>query len=937
MNKYDKMNIIKENAKSYYSQRIASQLVYALKLSQTENNIFDKMIEDAIGYLYNEIEQVGCITNEAAINCENMLLPLREKAKQYQFYCVSHAHIDMNWMWSFNETVSITLDTFRTILKLMEEYPQFTFSQSQASTYKIAEEYDSQMFEQIKKMVSLGRWEVTASTWVETDKNMPSGESLARHILYTKKYFKEKFNINSEDLQLDFEPDTFGHNISVPEILSKGKVKYYYHCRGYDQHFIYNWKSPSGESILVYREPTWYNASITPDIIEYVPEFCKKHDINFMLKVYGVGDHGGGPTRRDIEALIDMSEWPIAPTIEFSTYHQFFNALEKHRDQFPVVDHELNYVFTGCYSSQSRIKWANRIAEDSLFTAEAATALAFNFVNGDNYTGKYKKAWEMVLFNQFHDIITGSGVRETREHAMGKIQDAIGYTYTGMTKAITDIAKEIDTSSIITPFDKTSISEGGGVGYKGSNCFNSSNIGGLTVIPAERGNGKTRILHIFNHTAFDREETIEVTIWDYSGKIEQLAITDIKGDQVPFKHCEHNDFWGHKFDKINLFAKVNSFGFNTYILNEAPKIGYSIALQFEPIIEVYSRNILENEYVKAEFDDNNMMLMSLTDKKTGKKLIKEESAYFKYIEQSHKSHTVMPGNAWVEGYETKVINLNKTEQVYVTERSDHNPLRQHIKYSIPFKKSKMNVTVFLDKDSTVLKYKIECDWQEVFSLEFGIPALKFVVPLSYNTKNYKYEIPFGTIIREDQNHDVPARGFAYGINADDHLGIAVFTDSIYAYRGVKNTISITLLRASQEPDPYPEYGLHNVNIGISICENDHMQLYRKSSDFIYPLTYLANTSHGGSLSMEHSFIKTSGNIIVSAVKSPEQLDKGIVIRLFDGSGQGTDGTVIFDRSIKGAEVVNIIEEPCGKTLTIIENKIHIRLKSYETITLKVVF
>jgi len=111
-------------------------------------------------------------------------LPIQEAAKKTKIFCVAHAHLEMNWMWSYNETVAITLDTFRTVLKLMKEYPELTFSQSQASVYQIVEENDPIMFEEIKKRVKENRWEITVSTWVEADKHMSDGESQARHILY---------------------------------------------------------------------------------------------------------------------------------------------------------------------------------------------------------------------------------------------------------------------------------------------------------------------------------------------------------------------------------------------------------------------------------------------------------------------------------------------------------------------------------------------------------------------------------------------------------------------------------------------------------------------------------------------------------------------------------------------------------------------------------
>lgn len=157
----------------------------------------------------------------------------------------------------------------------MEEYPGFTFSQSQASVYRIVEEYAPELLKEIRARVKEGRWEVTASTWVENDKNMPAGEAMARHLLYTKRYLSELLDISMDSLNLDFEPDTFGHSRNMPEILQKGGVSRYYHCRGYDGEFLYRFKGISDAEVLAYREPYWYNAAICYDMCCILPEFCR--------------------------------------------------------------------------------------------------------------------------------------------------------------------------------------------------------------------------------------------------------------------------------------------------------------------------------------------------------------------------------------------------------------------------------------------------------------------------------------------------------------------------------------------------------------------------------------------------------------------------------------------------------------------------------------
>ena len=310
----DTLEALRKNS-GYWAERIVSQLRYAANLSKAKNGAYDQLISQAVDFLDGKCSEEGAISKAAAVMAEEMISELSPAAKGFKIICTAHAHIDMNWMWNYAETAAISLDTFRTMLNLMNEYPDFKFSQSQASVYEIVEIYDPEMLEEIKQRVREGRWEVTAATWVEADKNMPCGESFARHILYTRRYLSRLLGISPDCLKIDFEPDTFGHSRNVPEILSRGGVKYYYHCRGYDGHNIYRWKSPSGSSVIAYKDPFGYNSGIDPEIAMIVPIFCTERGMDTMLKVYGVGDHGGGPTRRDVEKLIEMNKWPVFPTI----------------------------------------------------------------------------------------------------------------------------------------------------------------------------------------------------------------------------------------------------------------------------------------------------------------------------------------------------------------------------------------------------------------------------------------------------------------------------------------------------------------------------------------------------------------------------------------------------------------------------------------------
>ena len=221
-----------------WNRRILSETEFAIRLSAENNGAFDADVSAALDILEQAMEEEGVLTKTVCLAAEEKLMPLAAKAKEYKLILAGHAHIDMNWMWGWQETVAATLATFRTMLHIMDEYPEFCFSQSQASVYQIVEMYDPELMDAIKARIKEGRWEITASAWVETDKNMPNTESLLNHIHYTRKYLEEKWDVDPDSLKIDFSPDTFGHSRHLPELDMHGGVKYYYHCRGLEELYV---------------------------------------------------------------------------------------------------------------------------------------------------------------------------------------------------------------------------------------------------------------------------------------------------------------------------------------------------------------------------------------------------------------------------------------------------------------------------------------------------------------------------------------------------------------------------------------------------------------------------------------------------------------------------------------------------------------------------
>jgi len=901
----------------YWGERIFHQLAYAGRMSKVKNGEHDELLFSVCDFLLTAQSAHGVITNDDAQHAETMLLPLAKDAKRFTMICAAHAHIDMNWMWRWDETVSVTLDTFRTMLDLMNEYPAFTFSQSQASTYRIVEEYAPEMLPEIRARVQEGRWEVTASTWVEPDKNMPSGESLTRQILYTKRYLSDLLGLDPSSLNIDFEPDTFGHSLHVPEILKQGGVKYYYHCRGYEGHNLYRWVSPSGAAVLVYREPIWYNAEIQPDMALYVPGFCTQHGMDTMLKVYGVGDHGGGPTRRDIERIQDMNQWPVFPTIRFGTFHEYFSLMEGVADQLPEVHGELNFVFTGCYTSQTRIKQANRVAEATLQEAELFDAAAVLCTGSPYRNDIFEAAWRNVLFNQFHDIIPGSGVVDTREYAMGLFQNTMAIATTNKTMAMRRIASAIDTTALFPEEQMTAdrgetTSEGAGVGF---------GIQDFKLAQTERGRGENRIFHVFNSAPVDRNEAVEIVIWDWPGEVGRMCFKNDQGQVIEHQLLDHgrNNYWGHRYVRVLIKASVPSCGYSTYALMETQDIDIPLSFPRDPRVELEHEFVLENQFVRVVFDSRSGAISSMIDKDTKEELLKQDrpAGVFRLIcEDESKGMT-----AWVVGRYMNVQDLVENVRVRKVDQGS-DAIRDSLIIEMEFANSKLKAVVSLDYDSPMLQYNVECNWREIGKQGAGIPQLNYYVPVAYDCAHYSYDVPFGVIKRAGLDMDVPANSFAVA-NRKDATGksIMLVTDSKYGFRGRDDSLAISLIRSSFDPDPYPEFGVHAFRFCLCLVEGGNQRdLVLRSYQANHPLNVISTLQSAGTLPVEQSFLRIEeGSVALSALKMPEDglSAPQCIIRLYETEGSHTTAVLHFFKKAANAYVVDLNEEVVHESADIV--------------------
>ncbi len=944
--------------RQHLATRFFAEVEFALglaKLQGTKASGWGKLIDQAVKVVQDclaagKADQLAQSVEKA----EKILEPIARVAKTYTIHCVGHAHIDMNWMWSWPETCAVTNDTFTTVLKLMEEFPDFCFTQSQASVYAIMREYNPELFEQIKKRVAEGRWEVAAVHWVEGDKNLAGGESLARHLLYTRRFFKENFNLNPEDVVLDWEPDTFGHAHTIPSIITRGGARRYYMCRGgrFEKPPVFWWQGPDGSRVLVNLEQTWYLNQITTGAQALGPwkptalamlDFCEKTGLKDWMCVYGVGDHGGGPTRRDIRMVHEMDSWPVYPNLVLTTTDKYYSILEKQGDKLPVVDQELNFEFTGCYTSQSLIKKANRYSEHYLLEAEAVATLANRVLGREYPTAEFRQAWIDSIFSHFHDILPGSGVRATRDYNQGQFQKIAATTQMIKTNALRALAKKIDTSFAGIESFPTLVSEqestalGAGVG-RGAAMGDVSSSGQTPDGP--------RGFVVFNTTAWARKDVVTFTIWDsetgvFAGDMQKksFVVQTPDGKTVPAQKTAADFYWGHRFVDLAVPVSASSLGYTSYVVKEGEVPDYKGGVvcndkyDWEKItIHSYA---MENEFIAVDFDPMTGGISKLVDKTTGRDLACPENplGVLEYLVERPG-----PMSSWLIHAPQERVCPVKLEAFNKGLRGPH---LATVVAKAKINDSTVTITYALKAGQPGLEITVNTQWVERGGPTVGTPTLRMQFPMALKDAKGRYEIPFGSVQRDlNKGEEVPAlrwadvtgkqAGFA-GLS-----GCALLNDSKYGHSLDGSTLRLTLIRSSYEPDPLPEIGEHTIRMalvphGKPLADATLTQL---GTGFNQPLQVVSTDIHKGTLPAQAPDIVASDseNIVISSVKKAEDGD-AVIIHLFETAGKTTTAKVRLDPTIIGrvkeAVEVDFLERPASKTtVKVVNNGFTVKVPSH---------
>lgn len=896
---------------------------------------------------------------KAILEAEATMAEIGKEAKTYKVHCVGHGHIDMNWMWSWPETVATTYDTFASVLALMDEYPGFTYAQSQASVYALVERHFPEMFEKIKARVKEGVWEVTAVHWVEGDKNIASGESLCNHLLRTRKYFEEKFGLKPEDVPIDWEPDTFGHANTLPSFLARAGVKYYYCCRpgggaehymvGDDRPPLFYWKAPDGSKVLVNQEKTWYNSDSRPgdNIAAPVVRIFKETGIKEWLYIYGVGNHGGGPTRAELNYLVAMRDWPVYPVVEFSTTKKYLDRVselvEKEGIRLPEIDHELNFEFTGCYTSQSRIKLANRFGENYLVEAETMATIASKTAGLPYQKELLKEGWINTLFNHFHDILPGSGVRETRERAMGMFQEVGAITGAIKRRSGVGIASKIDTASLLpdTPeayAELEAIEKGKANAAWEAGPGTGAMVTGLSRIST--GGRRFFPIVVYNPCAWNRSEPVMVSLYDIDTDPARMVAIDEEGAKHPLLYLGEAWNWGHReYQYIFTPKDVPALGYRTYLFAEGtPTV--------EPAgVAVKRDETFETPSLKARFDRLQSGLLSVENKLSGWVFRGDKNdslAELQFYKERSRGMTAWrigdflgkPMNLIAEGYGVKGsaydwsgVPVGNPECVLV-ERN----------LTVPGTTSRVKLQALVHGLKPRIDFIAEIDWREIGNAH-ETPALRLCIPVPGHQGRAIYETAFGSIERDEcGGEEVPSLRYAHV--PLDKGALTLLQDCKYGHCLKDGKLTLTLVRSSTDPDHAPEVAKTTVRFSIVFHENqlDPASLTRLGMEWNHPLMVLPANMQKGGRPTKQSFAECLSETAVLTALRPSEDGQGLILRLSELNGQPGTAKVRLDEALLSgytkAETVDLIERPAPGVAALENGVVTVDLPAYGFATVK---
>ncbi len=847
--------------------------------------------------------------------------PVRDFVKKYTLYFDANAHIDAAWLWRDKETIEVCRNTFTSVIKMMEERPDFTYTQSAAAYYDWMERLYPDLFGKIQGRVRDGRWEVVGGMWVEPDCNLPGGESWSHHLLYAKRFFRKKLGA---DVTIGWNPDSFGYNWNMPEFYANAGVDAFITQKiGWNEENVFPyrlfwWQSPDGSRLLTYFPFDYVNTVDDPfALVDWLRQFDANTGLTKMLILFGVGDHGGGPSPEMLDRIEHLKGLDLYPAIEYGTAAGYLRWVKgSDLSKIPVWKDELYLEYhQGTFTTQAKMKEWNRKSEVLLTNVEKTSTLATLF--GRHYAGSdIEEAWRNVLFNQFHDILPGSGIRENYIDATEKFEHARTIGTFELNSSLDHITQNINTS-------------------------------GLQGDP----------LVVMNTLSWARTDVVAAPL--PAGSTGEYAIFDDRGREVPSQIVEKD-----KYDRSILFLgrDIPAMGYRLFGLrsqspkgpekdNNAPagsarKRGSRESVtadEASSLLFAGDEGTLENEFFRVVVDKDSGWMKSILDKRNHREILAGRGNELQMLEDKPKAW-----DAWNIGLTGSRFPL-RLRSVRIVERG---PVRATVRISWDYLKpgtqkdpptpdypsSFFTQDVVLYRSLDRIEFRTDADWWEEKTM------VKVAFPLSFSDSLATYEIPYGTISRstgmvdrwERAKVEVPAERWADV--SHENFGVSLLNRSKYGYDIKGSIIRLSLLRSPKWPDPTADRGKHSIEYSLFPHEGDWKSggTVRHGYEYNSPLLCFPARRHAGTLSPSHSFLRLDpGNLVLTMMKKAEDSDAWI-LQWYESEGRNSDAVITLPRSPRKAVMSNLLEED-KEDLVVRKNAVGVQTRKFSLTTIKVYF
>lgn len=771
----------------------------------------------------------------------------------YTLHMIGHGHIDPTWLWRWTEGYEEVRATFRSALDRMNETPEFTFTASSPCFYAWVKAADPDMFEEIRQRVAEGRWELAGGMWIEPDCNVPSGESLVRQGLLGQRFFQEEFG---KKAVIGFNPDTFGHPGNLPQILKGLGLNHYVFMRpmaveerNYPGGTTFWWEAPDGSRVLTSNLGPDYNCwEGTRERMESLPDNPQLNPgQSNILGFYGVGNHGGGPTKAaiaDIQAL-QGENGPLKPV--FSTLEAFFEAMEADLDPdaFHVTKNELQHHARGCYSAHAGVKRWNRSVEHALLTAERLATMAWLLDATPYPKAALDTSWKDLLYNHFHDIIAGTSLESSYEDTRDQLGAARHRARASINESIQTIARDIDT----TPEGNTIV------------VFNP--LPWPVTQPIIASPIIRRELECPLHLVDDRETPV--------------PIQEVNGESL-----SRMPFAGNRYAFV---ADVPALGYRCYHARSKPGTA-----QAADMLEG-TRTTLENEWWRIDFDPYDGHIASLMDKHHDVDVLSGGFVLAAVQDNSDTwSHVVKEYRVEAGRFGRARLRLVENGDVLAT-----------IQVESFFGQSQAIQELTLYRDTPQIDCHLRVNWQEAHHL------LKIGFETRIEEGTATYETPYAHTVREAHGEEEPGQQWfdLSGTVDGNAYGLSVLNDGQYSFDVKQNVMRMTALRspayAHHDPirfspasrQPIMDQGWHTLRIQLVPHTGDWRAAGtpRKAWAHNAPCIPHVESAHAGKRPAAGSMLDCDAPNVVLSVFKQQEAGEQLVLRGYETDGHATTATV----------------------------------------------